>query len=405
MTALDIYQQDIRDQQSGTLQPRQQYYARLRDALHQELMQQGYSELLEELLEEIRAGKLERIYVLDYAVLMECHSMIVLGRRMRDASAYVPHLHLRGEKVMWEALEQPGSFVMALPLDFPEKLRQLRSVSRQLVDARDDTVLPQADSAAQREIEQVHALNKLLEERCKALEEEREVLKGRIRDLEEGVITQQVRYAIEARRIQEEEALRAQCEAQRGVAKEAFRAQYAQEQQSAALRRAQEEQQAAAQAEEAARAQAAVRQEMAADLRQLIALLEGKARAWEDGMRGADLRMLASCYVALDDLLNRPMAQLALDAQCAGTDAAVLADIALVQGTLADRVRQLEQAMARLGLMVIRPSQGDLYQPAWHLSTAARGAQAGAPIARCTHPGVKLEGAAEALIKAEVWLE
>lgn len=405
MTALDIYQQDIRDQQAGTLQPRQQYYTRLRDALHQELMQKGYSELLEELLLEIRAGKLERIYVVDYAVLTECHSMIVLGKSMRDASVYVPHLHLRGEKVMWDALEQPGSFIMLLPQDFPEKLRQLRAVSRQLVDARDDTVLPQADSAAQREIEQVHALNKLLDERCKALEEEREALQSRLRCLEEGVITEQVRYAIEARRIEEEEALKARCEAQRDAAKEAFRAQYAREQEEAALRRAAEEEQAAAQAGEAARAHAAARKDMAGDLRQLTALLESRARAWEDGLHGADCRMLASCYVALHDLLNRPMAQLALDAQCAGTDAGVLADIARVQGTLADRVRQLEQAMARLGLTVIRPAAGEPYQPTLHLAPSARSAEATAPIARCVHPGVKMEGAAEALVKAEVTLE
>ena len=405
MTALDIYSQDIRDQQSGTLQPRQQYYTLLRDALHQELMQKGYSELLEELLLEIRAGKLERIYVLDYAVLMECHSMIVLGKSMRDASVYVPHLHLRGEKVMWDALEQPGSFVMQLPRDLPEKLRQLRSVSRQLVDARDDTVIPQADSAAQREIEQVHALNKLLDERCKALEEEREALQTRLRCLEEGVITEQVRYAIEARRLQEEEALRAQCEAQRGAAKEAFRAQYAREQEEALQRRAAEDKQAAAQAEEAARAQASLRQTMADDLRSLTALLESRACAWETNLRGADCRMLASCYVALHDLLIRPMAQLALDAQCAGTDAAVLADIARVQGELADRVSQLEQAMARLGLTVVRPAADESYQPALHLAPSARGTQPGALIARCIHPGVMLEGTSEALVKAEVTLQ
>ncbi len=406
MTALEIYQQDVSDQQSGTLQPRQQYYARLRDALHQELMRQGYSELLEQLLKEIRGGKLEKIYVVDYAVLMECHSMIVLGRKLRDASNFVPHLQMRGKKVTWDALDQPGSFLMQVPRDMAEKLRQLRSVSRQLVDARDDTVLPQADDAAQREIEQVHALNKLLDERCKGLEEEREALRERIRFLEEGVISEQVRNAIEARRIQEEEALRRRCEEQKGAAQEAFRAQFAQEQAAQRLRWEDAERQFAVLRDEAAKESAAVRQGMATDLRRLITLMETKVNDWNRGLDRAECRLLANCYVALHDLLTRPMAQLVLDAQCAGTDAAVLTSLAAVQGALQDRVHQLEQAMSRLGLVVIRPEEGAAFDGAYHLAAGtSAGAAENAVIARCVHPGVMVQGAAEAMVKAEVELK
>ena len=95
MKALEVYQQDILDQEAGKGQPRQQYYTALRDALHRELMQDGYSELLEKLLQEIRGGDMEHLYAVDYAVLMECHSMIVLGHAMRDVTEYVPHLMLR----------------------------------------------------------------------------------------------------------------------------------------------------------------------------------------------------------------------------------------------------------------------------------------------------------------------
>ena len=111
MKALEIYEQDIIDREAGNPLPRQQYYTALRDALYRELMQQGYSEWLEELLLSLREG-MEKIYVLDYAALMECHSMIVSGRDMRDATEFVPHLHLRGEKAAWSALEKPGSFLM-----------------------------------------------------------------------------------------------------------------------------------------------------------------------------------------------------------------------------------------------------------------------------------------------------
>lgn len=405
MTALDIYQKDIRDQQAGTLQPRQQYYALLRDALHRELMQQGYSELLEQLLQEIRGGKLEKIYVVDYAVLMECHSMIVLGRRMRDASDWVPHLHMRGERVRWDALEQPGNFLMQTPQDMAEKLRQLRSVSRQLVDARDDTVIPQADSAAQREIEQVHTLNKLLEERCKALEEERDALQSRVRRLEEGVISEQVRNAIEARCMQEEAELRRRCREREGAAKEAFRAQFVREQATERLRREDEERQSAALRVEEAAAYAAIRQDMAEELRRMTARLEEKAATWECDLNRTEYRMLAACYVALHDLLTRPVAKLAADAQCAGTDAAVMASLAAVEQGLCDRIRQLEQAMARLGLTVIRPSAGTAFDGAYHLAAQAGADDGTAVIAACVHPGVMMQGAAEALVKAEVELE
>ncbi len=406
MTALEIYQQDVSDQQSGMLQPRQQYYARLRDALHQELMQQGYSELLEQLLKELRGGKLEKIYVVDYAVLMECHSMIVLGRKLRDASNFVPHLQMRGKKVTWDALDQPGSFLMQVPRDMADKLRQLRSVSRQLVDARDDTVLPQADDAARREIEQVHTLNKLLNERCKGLEKERESLRERIRFLEEGVITEQVRNAIEARRIQEEEALRQRCEEQKGAAKEAFRAQFAKEQDAQRLRWEDAERQFAELRDEAAKESAAVRQDMAADLRQLTALLEAKINDCDRALERTECRMLAACYIALHDLLTGSMAQLVLDAQCAGTDAAILTSLTAVQGALQDRVHQLEQAMSRLGLVVIRPEEGAAFDGAYHLAAGtSAGASEDAFIARCVHPGVMVQGATDAMIKAKVELK
>ena len=406
MKALEIYQQDRVDREAGNPLPRQQYYAALRDALHRELMQQGYSDLLEQLLLEMRGGELERIYVVDYAALMECHSMIVLGRRMRDATDYVPHLHLRGEKAMWEAVEKPGTFLMSVSRDTAEKLKQLRAVSRQLVDARDDTVIPLANDAAQREIDQVHTLNKMLDERCKALEEEREALQARIRFLEEGVITEQVRYAIEARRIQEEEALRQSYEIQREAAKNAFRSQFAEEQEDARRRLEEEERQLSGLQAEAAKEYSAVRQSMAADLRQMTALLEEKVNAWESSLDRTECRMLAKTYVALHDLLTQGMARLILDAQCAGTDAAVMASLAQMQGQLRDRVHQLEQAMARLGLTVIRPEQGEAFDSAYHVAVgASAGTAGGALVGRCVHPGVKVQVAQGAILRAEVELK
>lgn len=406
MQALEIYQQDRSDRNAGASLPRQQYYTALRDALHRELMQQGYCDLLEQLLLDIRSGLMEKIYVVDYAALMECHSMIVLGRDMRDATEHVPHLHLRGQKVIWDALEGPGSFLMTVKPDIIEKLKQLRAVSRQLVDARDDTVIPQADDAAQREIEQVHTLNKMLDERCKSLQLERDEAVQRMRMMEEGIITEQVRYAIEARRLQEEEALRQTYESQREAAKSAYRTQFAQEQDADLRRQEDEERLMNAVRAEAAQDYAAIRHDMAADLRQLTALMEAKVSAWDNALNRAECRMLAQSYTALHTLWADELTKVILDAQCAGTGAGVMAGLAEVQNHLRDRIRQLEQAMVRLGLTVIRPAEGESFDGAYHMPVGtSAGAVGSAAVARCVTPGVMVQGAKEALLKAEVELQ
>ncbi len=406
MQALEIYQQDRTDRAQGDPLPRQQYYTALRDALHRELMHRGYSDLLEQLLLDIRSGLMEKIYVVDYAALMECHSMIVLGRDMRDATEFVPHLHLRGEKASWADLEGPGSFLMTVKGDIVEKLKQLRAVSRQLVDARDDTVIPQADDAAQREIEQVHTLNKMLDERCKSLQQERDEAVQRLRMLEEGIITEQVRYAIEARRLQEEEALRQTYETQREAAKAAFREQFLEEQEAARLVREENERALEAMRETAAADYAAARTSLAGDLRQLTALLETKINAWDNTLDRAECRMLAQSYAALHTLCGAFLDKLALDAASTGADSAVLAGIAEGQRQLRDRVRQLETAINRLGLTILRPAAGEAFNGAYHVAVGvSAGAVGDTIIARCITPGVTVPGAGEALLKAEVELQ
>lgn len=400
MKALEIYKQDIIDREAGEPLPRQQYYTALRDALYRELMHQGYSEWLEEMLLSLREG-MEKIYVVDYAALMECHSMIVSGRDMRDASEFVPHLHLRGEKAVWAALDKPGSFLMPVKADMVEKFKQLRAVSRQLVDARDDSVIPQADDAVQREIEQVHTLNKLLDERCKTLQAERDELKSRLTQLEEGIITEQVRYAIEVRRIQEEEALRQSYEAQRNAAREAFRAQFAQEQSAARLRREEDMRDISDMRAKAAAENLDLRFTIEEELKQLSVLVESKATEWEQNILHSECRMLAQSYVSFHSLWTQSLDQLILQAQCAGTEGAVLTGLAEFHSQLGKCLRQMETAMARLGLVILRPEQGEPYVPAYHMSTDPTGTQ----VARLLTPGVMVQGAKEALLRAEVELQ
>lgn len=408
MKALEVYQQDILDQEAGNAQPRQQYYIALRDALHQELMHKGYSELLEKLLQEIRGGDMEHLYAVDYAVLMECHSMIVLGSNMRDVTEYVPHLQFRGKKPVWADLEDPngGSTFIPVSRDIREKLQQLRAVSRQLVDARDDTVLPQADNAAQREIDQVHTLNKMLDERCKALEEEREALQARVQFLSEGLITEQVRQAITVRRQEEEEAIRKAYEAQKAAAEDSFRSLFAQAQADDRARIEEEDRLMAAVRKEAAEDYAAVRRELSADIRQLTTMLEAKYSAWDANLARTECRMLASSYVALHQTWSEGMAKLLLEAECAGTPEPILKGMADMDRQLQARIRQLETAMVRLGLIVIRPAQGEAFNGAQHVPVGpSAGAVGDSVIRRCVTPGVMAVGAQEAMIKAEVELQ
>lgn len=401
MKAQEIYKQDMADRERGQAMPRQQYYAALRDALYCELMQQGYSDFLEAMLQEVRSG-MTRIYVLDYAALMECHSMIVLGRDMRDAEEFVPHLHLRKEKVRWPVLEGPGNFHMPVTPDMGEKLRQLRAVSRQLVDARDASVLPQADDAAQREIEQVHMLNKLLDERCRGLQQERDELQARVRQLEEGIISDQVRFAIDARRREEEEALRQAIQAQQEAARAAYQEQFADEIAAAQTLREDAQRQTRALREEAAGDYAAIRQEISADLRQVADMLTAQIGAWQSALNRSECRMLAQAYAALYELWSEDASRLVLDAQVSAVDEDILTGLTVLRTTLGDRLHQLEQAMLRLGLTVIRPAPGDAFDKVLHLAV---GAVKDGAVARCVCPGVMLSGAQDALVRAEVELE
>ena len=116
--------------------------------------------------------------------------------------------------------------------------------------------------------------------------------------------------------------------------------------------------------------------------------------------------MLAQSYAALYDLQARAMDKLLLDAQCAGIDASILTGMADVQHQLRDRIRQLETAMARLGLVILRPEQGEAFNGAYHVPAGtSAGAVGDAVIARCVTPGVMAQGAPEALLRAEVELQ
>lgn len=330
--------------------------------------------------------------------------MIVLGREMKDAVDYVPHLHMRGGRAQWSALEASVNMFMPVSKDMKEKARELRSVSRQLVDARDDSVIPQADDAARREIEQVHLLNKMLDDRCRTLQEERDRLQQLVKQLEDGIVNEHVRRLIETRRQEEEEKLRRTSAEQIASAREAYRTQFASEMESARQRRETEARQLEAQRAQAAADYAVVRGEMGDDLTKLVQLLQGQMDKWQKALDGSECRMLAQSYAALHGLWTKALARVIVDAQFTSADEVVMNGLVQLHGDLRDRLVQLEQAMLRLGLTVIRPEAGETFDGVYHVPAGtSAGAVGESRITRCLHPGVMAQSG-EVLIRAEVEL-
>lgn len=400
MKALEIYLQDFDAREDDAeLQPRQQYYSSLRDAMYDELLRDGYCEMLERLYLACRDGDMTRLYVVDYAALMECHSMIVAGRAMRDATTHIPHLMLRGKKVEWAMLEAGGAHSVPVSKEICSSLRELRSVCRQMADARDDSFTQTDEGASRREMESVHALNKILDERCQNLARERDELLARLQELEDGVISEQVGFSIENRRREEEEALQALYAEKRAEAHTVFQQEYArlvglqQARQLDADRAA-----AALQAADAAR-QGDLRQRMAEDVRGLQTLLQQHIARWEGDMHLSDCRMLARSYTGLHALLTGPMAETIVACGTAEAGEPTMAALVALQHQLHEQILRLEQALLRLGLKALRPQEGDAFDPDCH--STEDGAASGV-ITCCLCPGVAAASGGVVLEKALV---
>lgn len=393
-------------EQGGELPSRQQYYTDLRDTLHKELMHKGYSGWLEQLYLEYRSGERTKLYVLDYAALMECHSMIVSGKELRDATVFIPHVSLRGEKARWEMLDKPGSHQIPFTKEAFEKLRQLRGVSYQVVDARNEAFAVQEEEAVAREVEQVQTLNRLLDAQCQSLRQERDELLARVRQLEEGIITDQVHYAIEARRVTEERALQEAYARKHREAEEAWRAQFGEAAEKHRLQQEKQDRASAALLGGVSAEYAAVRTQMADELAQLQQVVADQVARWQGALDRTEYRMLAQSYVSLHGFLSSDMAELVQQALAHDAAEEFMTALAEKQQGLRDRLRQLEQAMLRLGLNVLRPEPGERYDRRLHVPAGTMdGTAAGRKIIACVTPGVVLAATGEALVKAAVTLE
>lgn len=398
MTALEIYREDRQNRRNPQARrPRQEYFLLLRDALHEELTGEGRSEFLEEMIAEC-SGK--ALPVLEFAALRECFAAIVDGRSMKDASEFVPHI-LRGEDqpLRWSDLDKGPSFRVDDPM-MPDMLLWLRNVSWQLVSARDQTPATGAERAVSREIAGLRAVNRALETDNNELRAEQEKLRARIRELEEGVISQQLQHKIDNRRRQAEE----------GAAQEMARIRREEERKlrEALARAALNARSAREAAQREAAEQAAQRAaDYAALQAQLHQALAQQAEMLRQAVHGADHRFLAQSYAALRGMLRRELPLVIGSAQAHGADDHLLEMLTGFDAAVDAQLHQLEQALLQLGLQVFCPAEGERFDGALHSPASARADDApeGQEIAAVETPGVmlvKAEGQPETLVRAVV---
>lgn len=399
MTALELYNEDrLQRRDPGKRRSRQEYFLLLRDTLHAELTAEGRSEFLEEMIAQ---GSGRALGALEFAALRECFAAIVDGRRMKDASAYVPHI-LRGaeQPLTWAELERGPAFRVDDP-HAQEMLVRLRNVSWQLVSARDQTPAVEAERAVNREIAGLKAVNHALEADNRALRAEREELRARIAQLEEGVVTRQLQNRIDARRYQLEGELKAEMEQKRCAAGEELRQALAQA--AAGEQKAREEARRQAAQEEAHRAGEYERLR-----RELTAALTGQIEALSRGLQGADCRFLAQSYAAMQGGVSRELTAILAAAQEHGADDTLLGSLASLSSAVAGHMNRIEQSLLQLGLVVFQPRPGDAFDPALHSPASASGSDAPPDeqeIDRVETPGVRLvhgDGQQETLVRAVV---
>lgn len=403
MTAMELFREDRKNRKEPEkLLPRQEYFALLRDTLHGELTRDGRSELLDEMLAAAEAGK--ALPMLEFAALKECSEMIVEGREMLDASSYVPHIRLGGgERFPWSSLKPGEGFRVENP-EAPAMLKRLRNMCRQMVALRDQTLGPEINRAAQREIDGLMTLMKALENDNAALREERAELQERIAALENGYVSDQVQRRIAMKMREAEKELEEEMAQRRQAGEEAIRR--ALEEAAMCQSAPQDGEALASRAAEYVRLKAEMRREMA----RLQAEMDARLAQWQHAQGAEDYRFLARSFAGLCADVQQECARLTALAQYAVPE--MTAQAAQLQSALENRIRQMEQAMAQLGLRLICPEAGEAFDPVLH--TLARSGMDDVPveeavIERTETPGMRMtddeNGPGTVLVQAVVHLK
>ncbi len=409
MTAMEIYREDRQNRKNpGARLPRQEYFALLRDTLHDELMRQGRSDFLEEMLAECSEGK--SLPMLEFAALRECYEMIVENRPMQDAREMVPHIfRTETERFRWCDLGN-GAYRVDNP-EFPQLLARLQSVSRQLVSVRDETIAPDARRAAQRELEGMMTLNRTLEAENARLRKEREELRERIARLEEGIISEQLRQRVEVRCQQAEADMEQALLIRRQEAESRFQQALADAAAQQHLIRQNADRASEEQLVQRADAYTGLRQDMQRELAEMQERLSQQLGTWQERLFAADHRFWAASCAGMIATVHQETSRLMAWAQQQESADALVTELAAQQSVLDTQVRQMETAMQQLGMRLFWPGEGDAFDAHLHSPTAAyAGADAACcVVSRTEAPGVLLNESGKApdrvLVRAVVQVQ
>lgn len=390
MTAMEIYREDRQHRKTPEKRlPRQEYFTLLRDTLHDELMRDGRSEFLEEMLAEASGGR--ALPMLEFAALRECYEMIVENQPMQDSREFVPHIYRTAtERFAWRELGQ-SAYRVDNP-EFPQLLTRLKAVSQQLVSVRDQTLVPDVNRAAQREIEGLMTLNRTLESDNQRLRQEREELRQRIAALENGYISEQLRQRLEVALRQAESDMEQELRQRREEAEHRMQQELADAAEKQHRARLDADRDADAKAAQRAAEYARLREGMQAELAAMQSRLDSQLTGWQTRLQAADHRFLAGSCASLIAAVHRETARVLALAEHGGAGDALTAELANMQSALDTQLRQLEQALQQMGLRVFWPEKGDGFDSRLHSPASAHAAdtQEQLVIERVETPGVMM---------------
>lgn len=411
-SAMDILQEDLLREGSDKRKktPRQAYYLAMRNALRDELMEDGASAFLDMHMRRIRDNPDKPVYLLDLAVVNDCYEHIYLGRPMQDVSRKVPYFSLDDKAIDWAELDQSGQHLTAAGSDDDLNMaRQLRNFCRLLHERSSSIIPPDPESVLQKEVDAQRTMLAAQQQLNEELSAQNEELRQQLEALRRGEVDSRVENEVRIRRREAENQLAQEMAQRRREAEGAFLSHFADALHEQRVQREREENAAAEGFREASLAYDGMRGDLASGLREMQRQLEARLQALEQQLCAADFRMLARSYVSLYASVNERMERMIARVHGMGASDDMMRELSGLRNAMIIQLTQLENAMLRLGLKVIRPREGDLFDAALHESVdVVTGDElpTGAEITGCASPGVipvrqDMTGV-QALVKARV---
>lgn len=395
LSAMALFQQDASEQLAGgNRRNRRDYYQRLHSRLYTELRDLGSSMLLDRLDAQLTRNREGKCPMLLYSAVTQCYQMMVLDAPMADAANAVPDVFTaEREPMTWELLvSYPADPELPVRASFQTRVRVLRSVSRQLYEARREArnASPEEDVLRAR-LQDCYLTMKLQDESMKNAAKQVEEAQKKVEEIRNGQAEKELAPIKEKMLAEFEQKLKQQeaesAQAGRAKFQEAFG-----QQQKAVRERMEDEARWAAQLFDDAGAQY---DKLRQDFARMQEEQNARMQQWQTAIYQADTRMLGQCYVGmatkLRDAVDVAIAKL-MKPEMSAEEAKPLLEL---RATMLSQLTRLEYAMKRLGLVVIRPQRGDAFQSDVHSLTTTSSETVNVPefakIDQCITPGVLAE--------------